>query len=222
VLFYFFIGRREVSIMTLCFLFLLKRNKINRVYLIMLGVFIIGIIIFILSLRVGDDSGPLFSTNSEELSTVAYSSYVIKQANPSVTSSITEATFLRPYLIPEDISATFVKAESGYSDSAGPVLGIAGITYMYGFIIPCLTIFILGSFFRTISREFQKNKIAVIKVLLIYVTFKAFNLFRNGEFPIVEVDLIKFFILIAPALYLNFKNERSRDILQPEQGQGNT
>lgn len=212
VLFYFFIGRREVCIMSLCFLFLLKRDKISRAYLFIIGFFIVAVIVSVLTLRTGDDSSSMFSTNSEELSTVAYSSYVIEKTTPDIIKSFTEATLLRAYLIPTDISSAFVKSSSGYSDAGAPVLGIAGITYMYGFIIPFITVFLFGSFFRTISNEFQKKKTPIIKLLLIYVVFRSFNLFRNGEFPVVTLDMIKFFILLLPALYLKFDNKQAENV----------
>jgi hypothetical protein len=194
--------------MTLCILFVLKRDKISRGYLIIVGVFIVAIIVSILSLRYGDDNGSMLSTNSEELSPVAYSAYIIQKTTPDIIGSFTQATLLRPYLVPSDISVAFFKADSGFNDPATPVLGIAGVTYMYGFIIPFLTVFLFGSFFRTVSREFQKKKSPAIKLLLIYVVFRAFNLFRNGEFPVVTIDTIKFFILMIPALYLKFEDKQ--------------
>jgi len=214
VLFYFFIGRREVCVMTLCFLFLLKRDKISRTYIFIVGILITAIIVFVLVLRSGDDSSSMFATNSEEMSSIAFSSYVIQKKSPNVVESLTGATLLRAYLVPDDISTVFTKTDSGYSDPGSPVLGIAGITYMYGFIIPCLTVFLFGSFFRTVSNEFQKKKSPIIKLLLIYVVFRAFNLFRNGEFPVVTLDMLKFFILLIPALYLQFKDERLENLSQ--------
>ena len=213
VLFYFFIGRREVCVMALCILFLLKAKRISRTAVIITGAFIVGIIVFVLSLRAGDDSGSMFSTNSEELSPIAYSSYVVQKASPDIMGSFVNATFLRAYLNPLDISVEFFKNNSGYNDPGTPVLGIAGVTYMYGFIIPFLTVLIFGSFFRTVSSEFQRKKSPVIKLLLIYVVFRAFNLFRNGEFPVVTMDTIKFLVLLLPALYLKFGNK------QPEHNQ---
>ena len=204
VLFYFFLGRRETSIMTLCFLFLLKREKISRKYIFIIGLVVIAMIVFVLSIRAGDDNGSMLSTNSEELSSVGYSSYVIQKTSPDVIKSLTEVSLLRIYLIPTSISEAFIKTESGYSDPGAPVLGIAGVTYMYGFVIPFITVLIFGTFFRTISREFQKKKTPIIKLLLIYVVFRSFNLFRNGELPLVTLDMIKFFILISPAIFLKF------------------
>jgi hypothetical protein len=212
VLFYFFIGRREVCIMALCFLFFLKRDKISRISIIVVGVFIIAVIVFVLTLRTGDDSGSMFSTSSEELSPVAYSAYVIQKTTPDIIKSFTGATLLRAYLFPSGIAVSFFKSDSGYSDPATPVLGIAGITYMYGFIIPFFNVFVFGSFFRTVSREFQKKKTPVMKLLLIYVVFRAFNLFRNGEFAVVTLDMIKFFILLLPAIYLKFKNNQVENL----------
>jgi hypothetical protein len=211
VLFYFFIGRREVCVMALVILFLLRAKRISRTAILITGAFIIGVIVFVLSLRSGDDSGSMFSTNSEELSPVAYSSYVIQKTSPDIAGSFTNATFLRAYLNPLDISTEFFKDNSGYSDPATPVLSIAGITYMYGFIIPFLTVLIFGSFFRTVCNEFQKKKTPIIKLLLIYVVFRAFNLFRNGEFAVVEMDTIKFLVLLLPAIYLKFENNSAQD-----------
>jgi hypothetical protein len=207
VLFYFFIGRREVCVMALCILFLLRAKRISRTAVLITGAFIVGVIVFVLSLRAGDNNGSMFATNSEELSPVAYSSYVIQKTSPDVAGSFTNATFLRAYLNPLDISVEFFKGNSGYSDPATPVLSIAGITYMYGFIVPFLTVLIFGSFFRTVCNEFQKKKTPIIKLLLIYTVFRAFNLFRNGEFAVVEMDTIKFFVLLLPALYLKFDNQ---------------
>jgi hypothetical protein len=204
VLFYFFLGRREISIMTLCFLFLLKSQKVSRTQLIIIGAFVTAIIVFVLSLRAGDDNGSMFSTNSEELSSVAYSCYVIQKTTPNITGSLAGATLLRAYLNPLGISEEFIRSDSGYNEPGSPVLGIAGITYMYGFIIPFISVIVFGSFFRTVSREFQKKKSPVIKLLLIYVVFRSFNLFRNGEFPVVTLDMIKFFVLISPAIFLKF------------------
>jgi len=211
VLFYFFVGRREICVMALCILFLLRAKKISRTAIVITGAFIVAVIVFVLSLRTGDDSGSMFSTNSEELSSVAYSSYVIQKTSPDIAGSFTNATFLRAYLDPLDISVEFFKDNSGYSDTATPVLGIAGITYRYGFIIPFLTVLIFGSFFRTVCNEFQKKKTPILKLLLIYVVFRAFNLFRNGEFPVVEMDTIKFLVLLLPALYLKFGNNQVED-----------
>ncbi len=207
VLFYFFIGRREVCVMALCILFLLRAKRISRTAVLITGAFIVGVIVFVLSLRAGDNNGSMFATNSEELSPVAYSSYVIQKTSPDVAGSFTNATFLRAYLNPLGISVEFFKGNSGYSDPATPVLSIAGITYMYGFIVPFLTVLIFGSFFRTVCNEFQKKKTPIIKLLLIYAVFRAFNLFRNGEFAVVEMDTIKFFVLLLPALYLKFDNQ---------------
>lgn len=207
VLFYFLLGRREISVMTLCFLSLVKRDKINKVYIFIIGVFVIAMLVFILSLRTGSDSSGMLSTNSEELSTIAYSSYVIQQTSPDIIKSFTEATLLRAYILPSGISEAFIKNQSGYSDPGAPVLGIAGVTYMYGFIIPFITVLIFGTVFRTIAFGFKKKRSPVLKLLLIYIVFRSFNLFRNGEFPIVTLDTIKFFILISPAIFLKFQSD---------------
>jgi preprotein translocase subunit SecG len=213
VLFYFFIGRREICVMAICILFFLKREKISSAYMLIIGIVIAAVLVFVLSLRSGDDSGSMFSTNSEELSPVAYSAYIVQKTTPDVLGSFTGATILRAYLIPNDISVAFFMTDAGYSDPATPVLGIGGITYMYGFIIPFITVFILGCFCNTVSFEYQKTKSAVIKLLLIYLVFRAFNLFRTGEFPLVTLDTLKFFILMLPALYLRFESKKPQPFL---------
>jgi len=210
VLFYFFVGRREISLMTLCFFLLSKREKINRSYLIIVGVIAVAIFITVLSLRLSmqDNNDPLYATNSEELSPVAYSAYVIAHTLPNIPASFTEVTPLRSKLFPTTISAAYMKAQSGYSDDASPVLGIAGVTYMYGFIVPVILLIMVGIVVRSVTYEFKRHKTAVLRMLLIFVSFKAVNLFRNGEFPIVMIDILLFFILCLPILYLNFSNHK--------------
>jgi hypothetical protein len=207
VIFYFFIGRREISLMTLCFLLLTKRDKIGKGYAIAVGAVLIAILVVVLSLRVSmqDNSDPLYATDSEELSTVGYSAYVVQSATPDIIGSFTQVTPLRAYLYPTTISAAYIKSQTGYSDTAAPVLGIGGVTYMYGFIIPVIMLMMMGCFFRSVTNEFKSKHTPALKLLLIFVTFKAFNFFRNGEFPIVIMDTIKFFLLALPAFYLNFK-----------------
>ncbi|MEO3408419.1 hypothetical protein AAFN85_31175 [Mucilaginibacter sp. CAU 1740] len=205
-LFYFFVGRREISLMTLCFLLMVKREKISRLYLIIIGGLLATILIFVLSVRISmqNNTDPLYATDSEELSPVAYSAYVIQHATPSITRSFTEVTPLRAKLFRTTISAAYIKSQTGYNDVANPVLGIGGVIYMYGFIVPAVMVLIVGAFSRSIAGEYRRKKSPVLKLLLIYMTFKTVNLFRNGEIPIVMIDVILFFILSIPALYLTF------------------
>jgi hypothetical protein len=205
-LFYFFVGRREISLMTLCFLLMVKREKISRVYLMIIGGLLVTILIFVLSVRISmqNNTDPLYATDSEELSPIAYSAYVIQHSTPSIGRSFTEVTPLRAKLFRTTISAAYIKTQTGYNDVANPVLGIGGVTYMYGLIVPAIMILTIGVFSRSVTNEYKQKKTPIIKLLLIYMTFKAVNLFRNGEFPIVMIDVILFFILSVPALYLTF------------------
>jgi hypothetical protein len=207
VTFYFFVGRREISLMTLCFLLLTRRNKISRTYLIIVGILSAVILIFILSLRLSlqDNNSSAFATDSEELSPIAYSAYVIRHSTPDIIRSFIEVTPVRSKLFPTTISAAYLKEQSGYNDVANPVLGIAGITYMYGFIVPIFMMLVIGIIVRSITNEFNIKKTPVLKVLLIFMSFKSINLFRNGEFPIVMIDVILFFCLCLPVLFLKFK-----------------
>jgi hypothetical protein len=206
-LFYFFVGRREISLMTLCFLLLLKKEKLSRQYLAVVFGVSVAVLIFVLSLRVdaGGSSGSMYATDSEELSPIAYSAYVIQHTTPDVIGSFAGATPLRSKLVPLSISAAFFLKQSGYNDVSAPVLGVGGATYMYGFIIPVIELVLIGMFARSVTNEFKKKKTPVLKLLLIYMTFKTINIFRNGEFPIVMIDILLFFVLSLPALYLNFK-----------------
>ncbi|GAA3994840.1 hypothetical protein GCM10022210_56450 [Mucilaginibacter dorajii] len=206
VVFYFFLGRREVAIMSICFLLLAKGKGISKVKWLLLGVSSLVIVVFIMSLRIGDEGKKIYDLNSEELSPVSYSSYIIQQNelyNP--LRGITEATILRPFLFNKSsIAVQYFKNEVG-DPAATPVIGIAGITYMYGFIVPFINVFILGVLFRTVSVSFNKSKSPWLKIFLIYLTFKAFNLFRNGEFSILSLDILMFTILMIPALMFKFE-----------------
>jgi len=206
VIFYFFVGRREISLMTLCFMLLSKREKINRTYLIVVGVLSALILITVLSLRlsVQDNDDPLYATNSEELSPVAYSAYVIEHNTPNIIASFTEVTPLRSKLFPTTISAAYMKAQTGYNEDSSPVLGIGGVTYIYGFVVPIIMLLMVGIMTRSVTSEFKLHKTPVLRMLLIFMSFKAINLFRNGEFPIVMIDILLFFILCMPVLYLDF------------------
>jgi hypothetical protein len=207
IILYFFLGRREITAMCICFYFLLRKGELGMFLKILLSVLVLGSIITVLALRSSDyNDNFVFSTASEELSTLGFSSYVIANEDIEFIQSFTKVTFLRPYLYSDGISAEFIRKETNYIGSGSPVIGIAGITFMYGFIIPIITLIILGSLFKTISIEYSKKKTSALKLLLIFVTFKTFNLFRNGEFPIVILDVVKFLILCSPAIFLKFKN----------------
>jgi|GEM_PF-5590298 len=206
-LFYFFIGRREISLMTLCFLLLVKKKKISRTFLAVVLAASAGILVFVLSLRVdtAGSGGSLYGTDSEELSPVAYSAYVVQHATPDIISSFTEVTPLRSKLFPTSISAAYFMEQTGYNDIAAPVLGVGGVTYMYGFIVPIVELLLIGVVARSVTNEYKLKKTPVLRLLLIYMTFKTVNIFRNGEFPIVMIDILLFFILALPAVYLNFQ-----------------
>lgn len=208
VLFYFFIGRREISLMTLCFFLLTRKRTISRTYLVVVGFITATILISILTLRLSfqDNNQSMFAADSEELSPIAYSSYIIANKTPDFFRSFTEVTPVRMHLLHTTIASAFVKNETGYNNDANnPVLGIGGITYMYGVIIPVIMLIILGMLVRSVNNEFIQKKTPILKLLVIYLTFKSFNLFRNGEFPVTSIDIILFIVLCLPALYLSFE-----------------
>jgi hypothetical protein len=218
VLFYFFIGRREISLMTLSFLLLVRRSKISRTYLIVVGCITFTILISILALRLSfqDSDQSMFATDSEELSPVAYSAYIIENTPPVFFKSFTEVTPIRMHLLHTTIASAYVKNQTGYNDDANnPVRGIGGITYMYGFIVPIMMLLILGILVRSITNEFRVKKTPLLKLLVIYLTFKSFNLFRNGEFPVTSIDIILFILLCLPALFLTFE-ARKHDVITHE------
>lgn len=209
--FYFFVGRREISLMTLCFFLLVRKERLSPRYLASVGAISFAILIFVLALRldVQDNSEPLYATDSEELSPVAYSAYVIQNTSPDIVNSFVEVSPIRSKLVPNTISAAFLIKQTGYDDIANPVLGIAGVTYMYAFIIPAIELLLIGCVARSVNYAYRIKKTPILKLLLIYMVFKTVNIFRNGEFPIVMIDVLLFFVLALPAACLNFKKNQN-------------
>lgn len=207
VLFYFFIGRREICLMTLCFFLLARKSNISRGYLVVVGSITGVILVSILALRLSlqDNDQAMFASDSEELSPMAYSAYIIQHNTPDIPGSFVGVTPVRMHILKTTIASAYVQNQTGWKDDANnPVLGIGGITYMYGFVVPVLMLLVLGIIIRSVTNEFRQKKTPILKLLVIYMTFKTFNLFRNGEFPLTSIDIVLFLILCLPALFLTF------------------
>ncbi len=214
VLFYFFIGRREISLMTLCFLLLTRKDKISKVYMISVGLIAATLMLSVLALRLSmqESEKSLLASDSEELSPIAFSAYIIEHTPPDFFGSFVGVTPVRMKILHRTIASAYVMGESGYNDDANnPVLGIAGITYLYAFLVPIAMLIFLGTLIRSITYEFHRKRTPMLRLLVIYLTFKTVNLFRNGEFPITSIDMILFILLCFPALFLTF----NKDTIKP-------
>jgi hypothetical protein len=200
LVFYLLLGRREIVLLCLCFMMLTARTldfRSVRTY-VYFGVPLLLLMALGLS-RLSDSAD--FGLNAEELSPVALSAYVLEHEAPVALARLPEGTFLR-MTVPglKAISQNYFMHEVDSGDLPTPVLGLAGIAYLYWFFFHVIFVWLLGVAAKSAWKTYLEADSQVMRVLAVFLSFKIFNLFRNGELPIVSLDIVMFAVLIAPAL----------------------
>lgn len=200
LLFYVLLGRREIVLLSLCLLLLTAGTldlRSPRTYLYFGLPLLLLIVLGITRL---DDASD-FGLAAEELSPVALSAYVIEHDVPVSLSQLPGGTFLR-FALPgqKGISVTFFMHEVDSGDNPTPVLGLAGIAYQYWFVFHLAFAWLLAVAAKSAWGIYLATNAQVLRVLGVFLSFKVFNFFRNGELPIVFLDIVMFGVLILPAL----------------------
>lgn len=200
LVFYLLLGRREIVLLCLCFMMLTVRTldfRSVRTY-VYFGVPLLLLIALGVS-RLSDSAD--FGLNAEELSPVALSAYVLEHEMPVTLTRLPEGTFLR-LLVPglKAISQNYFMHEVDSGDLPTPVLGLAGIAYLYWFFFHVAFVWLLGVAAKSAWKTYLEEDSQVMRVLAVFLSFKIFNFFRNGELPIVSLDIVMFAVLIMPAL----------------------
>ena len=200
LVFYLLLGRREIVLLCLCFMMLTARTldfRSVRTY-VYFGVPLLLLIALGVS-RLSDSAD--FGLNAEELSPVALSAYVLEHERPVALTRLPEGTFLR-MAVPglKAISQNYFMHEVDSGDLPTPVLGLAGIAYLYWFFFHVAFVWLLGVAAKSAWKTYLEADSEAMRVLAVFLSFKIFNFFRNGELPIVSLDIVMFAVLIAPAL----------------------
>lgn len=200
LVFYLLLGRREIVLLCLCFMMLSARTldfKVARTY-VYFGV----PLLLLIALGVGRlNDATDFGLNAEELSPVALSAYVLEHETPVSFSRLPEGTVLR-ISIPglKAISQNYFMHEVDSGDLPTPVLGLAGIAYLHWFFFHVVFVWLLGVAAKSVWNTYLVADSETMRVLAVFLSFKTFNLFRNGELPIVTLDILMFAVLVTPAL----------------------
>lgn len=217
VLFLFFTGRRENVLLALFFLFFSRSGGGKSLFkygaLLSVAALIVSVVLYLrLSVNDGDSIG--FGLDAEELSPVAISAYIVENYSVDFLGSIDGSTLFRLFLSQDfkSISGWFMIAIQGNSaDRATPVIGLVGASHLYGYVIPLIQVIIFACLCNSVSRSFIMTRSPAIKVFEIFLAFKLFNLFRNGEFPIVTLDVLMFTFLVYPAILVRFKSTQNNN-----------
>lgn len=209
IVFLFFTGRRENVLLVIAMMFFAKKNRVSLVEYISLFIFGLSIIIVVLSLRLSViNTGDNFGLDAEELSPLAVSAYIVEHNDTDISKSLEGSTVLR-LIFPErskSISAWYMYyVEGNESEQAGPVVGLIGSSHLFGYVLPFIQVIVFAFFCHSISKSYHLYRTPPVRVLEVFLAFKTFNLFRNGEFPIVSLDVIMFFCIVYPAILVGYK-----------------
>jgi hypothetical protein len=202
--FYLLVGRREIALMLILMLVLRPKSDISVISPKVLGALFTVMIALLsyTSLRSTDeDSGIAVNSVIEELSPVPLSAYVIDRGGINDGAAFLAGTTPLRTIgnMSKSISEGFFIRESN-SSGVVPVLGIAGSAYEFGFVVPLLLLLAVAILAKTSWLYYLNGHGDHWRVYSIYLSFKVFNVLRNGEFALVVMDVIMFSIMVFPLL----------------------
>ena len=106
---------------------------------------------------------------------------------------------------PKTVSSEIFLDKFGSVNSFNPVVGLAGVIYYYNFY-PFLLLLILSVYAKIILYNYNIHRTYPYRLLVFFLSYKSFILFRDGEIPIIMLDIIMFNIMIFPALIIKWRN----------------
>lgn len=208
IILFFIMGRRGFFLFFVSSIILMTPTfrRWSKSYFFISTVIILIIIysIFILSVRSVSVGGSFIT--SEELSPVTISSYILS-GHTSIENSFLYITPLRMFITNyASISSEYFSTIS-QSMKVTPVIGLVGVAH-YFFIPVVVYLLFLGGVVNYIYFWFKREKTNIIRLLLVFFIYKSMIIFRDGEIPIMSLDLLMFIFIIFPVLFLGVKDNK--------------